>query len=82
MTQTLRIFLKPAGEQHVDVTVPDEVDGNAIVASMKMDGYIAAQRVVIPVSSVHLILFMNNTEQKTTLTIFPGGRDPNTPLVS
>ena len=81
MAQTVRIFLKPAGEQWIDMTVPDNVDANAILANLKMEGYLTTPRCAIPASSVHLVLFVNTSLPEQTPFMFHGGQS-GTPLLA
>ena len=80
MTQTVRIFLKPAGEQWIDITVPDNVDANTILSNLKMEGYLTTARCSIPASSVHLILFLAASHPEQTPFMFHGRE--TTPLAN
>jgi hypothetical protein len=71
-----RVFLNPDGERYIDITVPPNVDANAVFGTLKMDGAITTPYCIVPRGSVFLVLEINaeGGSGGAKVTVFPGGK--------
>ena len=71
---SVRIFLKPAGERWVDVTLPAGAPLGALYNVLQHEGVVISENAIVPRESVFFIATTAAVNPpKPSLTLFPGG---------
>lgn len=69
----IRVFLKPAGEKWVDVTLSPSANMLNLVSALQTEGFIVAENAFIPRESIYLVLTVVLPATNPPLRMFPGG---------